>query len=294
MSIQLYPDDLTLTSYDCLVLSSGGTFGLYQLGILHYLYENQCLKSLRKFIGTSIGSVIGLLLSLNFAPIDILAFIISRKTHFESTEGFSLKNLITDFGFKDPSFFFDEVENLILSKIEYIPSLLELKEDFQREFYSTTYNLTMSKTEYLSFSTYPDMSCMDAIKMSCNIPLIFPKIIYNNCYYLDGAVCNHFPIKFAEKISDKIIGIAINCKHTPLYPTESFTKYIQEIIKLPMKNFFELEDYSSSSHVIIFQTESQLNIVLKLENEMIYNFFSTGYIEMKNRFMKEGLKEKQD
>ena len=47
-----------------LVLSGGGSKGLAMLGALHYIHENNGLDSINEYWGTSVGSIIILLLSV--------------------------------------------------------------------------------------------------------------------------------------------------------------------------------------------------------------------------------------
>ena len=46
----------------------------------------------------------------------------------------------------------------------------------------------MNRTEYLSYLNHPNMQCLIALRMSCNLPIIFSQFKYLNCYYLDGGM----------------------------------------------------------------------------------------------------------
>src|SRR5690348_897778 len=58
--------------YTGLCLSSGGIRGLIQLGALHEFWNRGYLTNLQYYAGSSVGSVISLLLAIGYEPIYIL------------------------------------------------------------------------------------------------------------------------------------------------------------------------------------------------------------------------------
>jgi predicted acylesterase/phospholipase RssA len=54
-----------------LCISSGGMKGLYYLGVLDYYYEKKLLDNVKYYAGTSIGSLICLLLIIGYTPKEI-------------------------------------------------------------------------------------------------------------------------------------------------------------------------------------------------------------------------------
>ncbi len=291
-TVQLIPENFVFRKYKCLVLASGGLKGLIQLGILHYLYENKSLSNITKYVATSVGSVICLLLIVGYTPLEILAFMCSHKLQIKS--GSSLSNLVSDFGLRSCEEIFETIEQMILEKMEYIPSLSELYDLYQKELHCTTFNLTCQKTEYLSHITYPDLSCIDGLRMSCNIPLIFPKFIYNNCFYIDGAIFDHFPVKFANKLcneDENILGITVE-NSSEIVPTDiSLVQYIQAIASLTMKKISDV-DVKTNNQLIIMTSNVHSNLFISFDDTLAYNYFSLGYNTIKNKFITK--KHKQD
>ena len=70
-----------MDEYNTLVLSGGGIKGLLILGALQYLYETGKLqkKNIRKYIGTSIGAIINVLLIIGYEPKEIVAHIVKSR-----------------------------------------------------------------------------------------------------------------------------------------------------------------------------------------------------------------------
>lgn len=201
-------------SYDILVLSGGGIKGLSTLGCLQYLFDNKVLtnENIKHYIGTSIGSIICLLIIIGYVPIEIVVYLCTNNI-LENFKTNSISDIIDGNGLYN----FDNVkivcEKMILSKISFIPTLKELKNMFDKEFTICTYNLTKHKREYVNYINYPDLSCLDAVRMSSNIPFIFNDFFYNENEYIDGGIIDNFPISVLNNNNyenKKVLGIYLH------------------------------------------------------------------------------------
>ena len=63
----------------------------------------------------------------------------------------------------------------------------------------TKKNLSMIGTNYtkgtevcFNHINYPTLSVIKAIRISISVPLLFTPVLYNNDYYVDGAIYLHF------------------------------------------------------------------------------------------------------
>ena len=65
--------------YNKLILSGGALKGLLTLGSLQYLYDNNKLKNVTKYIGTSVGSMICFLISIGYTPIELIVSICTSQ-----------------------------------------------------------------------------------------------------------------------------------------------------------------------------------------------------------------------
>jgi NTE family protein len=175
---------------DTLVLSGGSVKGFATLGALEYLEEINILKKIRNFYGTSIGSVISYLIIIGVKPVDIV--------HHLHVENFQLNMMPKQD--KGSLYFvdFDEINGVIevltQSKTNRLFSMQELFDTFGKELYCITYNYSLNELVILHRSTHPDLPCLDALRMSCAIPLIFPSVYCNEDIYIDGGLLNNFPI----------------------------------------------------------------------------------------------------
>lgn len=180
-----------MTEFKVIVLSGGGTKGNIHLGVLDYFVDQ--LQNVEYFIGTSIGSMICLLLLIGYKPFEIFmkGYELDAKQMFTFTNAIeSLNNL----GIMHMDKYIKIIEQMIIDKMGTVPTLQELHEKTGKFFSATVTNLSSQNVEYLSHVTYPNMSCLTAIKMSASIPFIFYSQSYEGAIYVDGSLLNDFPI----------------------------------------------------------------------------------------------------
>ena len=184
------PDD---DPYDTLILSGGGINGIITLGALQYMYDHEKLQNIKNYYGTSVGTIISYLLVIGYSPIEILLQIISEKLfdHFKKINIINLTNGSGGFEWQPID---DFLTNLTLAKCEQPMSFEDIYMKYGVKLVFCTYNVSLQKKEYLSYDTNPKLLCTAAIRMSSNLPLIFPRYQYLGNYYIDGAVVDDFPI----------------------------------------------------------------------------------------------------
>ena len=193
--------------YDTLVMSGGGTKGVIGCGCLQYLEDNKMLDNIKNYIGTSIGGVILYLLAIGYKPQE--AFVYFCTSSFMDDLGVGdLVSLSKGNGFYDFDASFGKLlKKITLDKVGKLLTLKDIKEKFNKNLYITTFNHTFLKEELLSHETHPNMPCLLALRLSCNLPFIFSRIKYLNCYYLDGGVRDCLPIKYIKEENTPIINI---------------------------------------------------------------------------------------
>ncbi len=191
-----------MNNYNTLVMSGGGTKGFCTLGALQYMQDNNIITSasIKNYVGTSIGSIISYFVAIGYTPIEIVVYLCSNNVFESLLNNFS--SLFEMSGIYKYSLITKHCENMTLAKIDYIPTLKQLYDNFGKKLYVCTYNLTQHKREYISYVNYPDMSCLDAIRLSSNIPFVFDECIYNGNEYIDGGVIDNFPTSLLQSIDD--------------------------------------------------------------------------------------------
>ena len=193
--------------YDTLVLSGNSTNALTTLGALQKLFEDGILvmEKLSSFYGTSSGAMISTLLSIGYQPIEILAHICANKT-YSKVSGLNLANLayggVMNFDTIDREF-----EDLIITKLGYIPTISCIRERFGKRLVFVTYNMTKGKKEYITPETFPDLLVNKAIRMSASFPFVFAPYEYAGNFYIDGGIVENFPMMTAQMDGNHCFGM---------------------------------------------------------------------------------------
>jgi predicted patatin/cPLA2 family phospholipase len=171
-----------------------------------------------------------------------------------------------------------------------------MKELYGKTLIFCTYNLTLKKIEYLSSDTHPNLSCLDAVRMSSNLPFLFSSYKYEGNEYIDGAVCDSFPIRVLPYKELKTLGIIMDDdKEKEKEEKESgilkIIDKIYTILMIPLE-----ENYKTLINLVKNNMNSEnLDIIeLKIKNMNIYRFnisneeklemFSLGYNVAKKHF----------
>ena len=119
---------MTSVKFDTLILGGNSTNALYTLGALQKLVEDNQLTDIRTYVGTSSGSLISTLLAIGFKPLDILT---------ELCFNGSFTKIATQFNF---NMIEAEFENIILSKLDYVPTLFQMFNMFNAHVVCVVFN----------------------------------------------------------------------------------------------------------------------------------------------------------
>lgn len=206
--------DIKQNKKNILILSGGSFKGFAYIGVLKALKKLNLLNDLNIFIGTSVGSIFSLLLSLNSCIEEIEEFI--NKINFNQLMNFNIKNLYCNYGLNDGS----TIINLLISFLnkKNFNQNLTFKELYERTnniLIINSSNITKKINEVFDYLLTPDMEILKAVRMSISVPFIFSPVKFNNCLYVDGGIINSFMYIWAIKNrykKDNIIGVLLNDK----------------------------------------------------------------------------------
>lgn len=241
--------------FDAVVLSGGGPKGILTLGTLHCLYERGIYDQdfVKEYAGTSIGSVICLLLICGYSPMEIFTEVYSIKDIFSFNDFLNIKNIMEHMGVLSIDGFITKISYLVTNKLGCVPSLGELKKNTGKIFHLASTNLSKMEESKYSTETTPNINCIEAIKYSCNIPLIFKKICHKGDYMVDGGLTNNFPWDYISDERENILGIVVKGKDS-LLPPDNMMGYFYRLITFPISRITELRCDLAPKKVKIFST----------------------------------------
>lgn len=197
-----------------LVISGGGPCMLQYISAIQYLCENNTIQieNIESIYGTSAGIIVGVLLALKYDWETLNDYILKRPWH----ELFNFKIHYIFDAYKNRGVYskniFEKAFKPLLDAKD-IPIDISLKDfyDYSKiELHFFTFEINQFKTEDISYLTHPDISLIDAIIMSCSIPLLCTPIIMENKCYIDGGVCANYPLKYcldSGKNEKEILGL---------------------------------------------------------------------------------------
>ena len=276
--------------YNTLVLSGGSVKCISQLGCIQYCYDNNLIQGVKTFIGASAGALLAYLLSIGYTPTEVMVYICTHDL-FPETQYLDIMSMMKGGGVMGFSKVQDHLERMTIEKIGRLVTFREIKEHLGNTLVMSTYNWNKQKTEFLSHSTTPDEPCLIAVRKSCALPFVFPPFKYMGDYYIDGGICDNFPITYeVEGESDsksRRLGIILDFysdENVKDPPDESVLEYIYKIITIPTRQN-AMNTLESAKHIDIIKIKndsSMFNFHMSIKERM--ELFSEGYRQAREYF----------
>lgn len=268
--------------YEAVVIGGGAVKGIAMLGALHYQCEkNYCdLKEIKIFSGTSVGSIICLLIICGYQPVEILNEILEIDNFISVKDASSIWDIFKFMGVFSINGLISHVEILVKKKLGYIPTMEELHKKFKKVLVVAVSNTTDLRANYYTYKTNPDLLCTDAVKLSCNIPFAFQRLKYNGSFISDGAITDNIPIKYIDDGKIKILAIYDPGISEGVEEKTGIVSYLKTLAFLPIKMNTKLRTIMTGENVKLiqianFSSISTFNILLTGEQKS--DMFVCGY-----------------
>lgn len=283
--------------YDTLVLSGGGLNGFVMLGALQYCKDNSLIEKIQTYVGTSVGSVISYLLIIGYTPIEIVVNLCVNTSLFEKLATLDIYSSIQGDGAISFSHIAQHIEKMTLEKIGRTLVMREILDLYGKNLICVTYNMTKGMPELISPSTHPDIPCINALRMSCNIPLIFEHYNYCDNYYIDGGVHNSFPLDIGQTYGTRVLGICLCAdfmkdQNDQFVPHKSLTEYILRVLRICLNSNAIYNIYKKAENtdlILLKKYENQSIATFSVNSKIKLELFSSGYEEAKTITNKNNL-----
>lgn len=228
-----------------LVLSGGSISTIAIVGALSCLEDNGIIscKNINKFIGSSAGSIVSLLLCIGYEVKDIYLISEELTDDYNKNVTFSLDmlfNILDQYGLDDGIFIENWLKNILMKKINSSnPTFLEFAKITGKDLNVCASNI--SKYEFCVFSVdnTPNVNVVDAIRASISLPFIFKPKIINGEYYVDSGLLNNFPITHinSNKISSvNSLGICLLSDRSNCSKIENLLGFMANLVKTICNN----------------------------------------------------------
>ena len=272
-----------------LVIGGGGPNGFMFFGALKYLKEHQFwnIENIKTIYTTSAGSLIGSIMSLNYNLDDIEEYILKRPwDKLQPIEPENIMNIWREKGVFDEKFVFDILKPL-LSCVS-LDSNITLKELHNYNNIDLHIFTSKIKNGYfecvdLNHQTYPDLELYRAITMSSAFPIAFKPIEYKGEYFIDGGLCNNFPLNTClneTKCDSKEILAIIYSKKTD--EDNYVINNDINVINYTVKILFNMKYMISNEHN---QEKIDNTIIMKNEHSDFTNWKNAYYNEEHRKYL---------
>lgn len=275
----------TKFEHDTLVVSSGGIRGVSMLGALHYCHVNYYLKSIKTYVGTSVGALICYFLCIGYTPLELFTTLMSMNVFHTINNNIRLDGVITGDGLLDFSVIQAIIEKITIEKIAYFPTFKDILTRYNKRLVISTFNINKNDIEYFTPETHPDVPCITALRMSCSIPFVFEKFKYLNNYYIDGAVTDEFSIRRAKEEGKHLLGVYISSASSYGLDVTSMSNISYLLYLLTMRQSRLLKhdlDEIQGDFIEIVDNNFMLNFSVNTTERL--NMFSNGFNKAKTCF----------
>jgi len=270
---------------DTLCMSSGGIQGLSFIASLQYLINNNYinLSKINTFVGTSMGALICFLLIIGYTPDELINFL--------STYDFTKLELAADLFLLEEKFGLDNGDAIIkllttLCDRKLICTEITFNELFiltKKKFILNATNFTKGTEAIFSYETTPNLSVITAIRMTTCVPFIYTPVLYENEYYLDGALINNILLSHCNADTTLALKFSVE-KNNEL---NSIYDLITGCLIIMATNNYDETKYNILN---IITTDTTTRLTTCITKEYIFNLFIIG-MEKAQQFYITKLKE---
>lgn len=270
------------TDIDGLCLSGGAWKGVEHLGALHFYSEKNIYNAdiCKIYGGTSVGSIICLLLVSGYSPMEIFKEVYTLDS-IVCVQDINVWDLIKNFGLMNINSLMDKITCMVKEKFNgMVPSLETLYKTTKKILLISVANVTDKTPCYLSYVSAPHMSCVDAVKISCNLPVICTRLRYKGKYFGDGGLTDNLPFQKVLDYGAKRVLCILTCSSTVESSSSSILNYIYNVIMIPVVMNTDLRFGQALRHpdVKTLAIDSQdRSIDTSLSSEEKMTMFLRGY-----------------
>lgn len=222
--------DPPVHKFGTLVLGGGGAKGLGILGSLAYFHSLDLLGP-KRISGTSIGSVIAVLIGLRISPEEI--FRVASTMEAPLRGGKNLANFPRRFGVWSLTKSLAPFYAYLLAEFGESPTFAEYFERTGVHLKITASSVDRLQCVYFDHLVYPNVKVFDAVRASCCLPGIFKSVKINGEYYVDGGFVKNFPLDAwgPEVPNEDILAIAVS-GFPPLERVKTVWQYFSRLAAL--------------------------------------------------------------
>lgn len=237
------------------------------------------MKNIESIYGTSAGAIVAVMISLKFDWETINDYIIKRP--WQDVFPIKVQNILDTYT-KKGIFDIKNIEKCFkpLFDTKDIPLNITMKDFFTLtniDIHMYSFEINEYKVKDISHETFPDLSILTAIQMTCALPILVRPVFIDEKCFIDGGVGCNYPIYFcvnSGKINDEILGFKNN------YGDENSSKIVENstLIDYLLNFLFKTFDF--------IRDNNNINIQVTMKNEIIFDTTHMSLNELTNSLTK--------
>ena len=280
--------------FSSIVVAGGASKIISVIGVVKFLEEENLMKYVRNFVGTSAGAVLCAFMAMGYTSYEMHAFFINNLCHDEKVKSMDIEEIFTCFisyglsSGKNLEIFFDRMIEYKLGKGYSDITFIDFAKKFGKNLVICVSNLSDECCEFWNVDTTPKNKIITALRASCSIPLMFSPVILNGKYYIDGGMYNNFPIDYFKTNNLRDI-LGINIKLKGYQNVNSFVSYIKFIGCSILEKFSQImyKDNIDSNMISLELNDdnwlSLMDLSITIKEDIIQEYIDIGYTTVKNK-----------
>lgn len=207
------PLSTTPSHWTHLVFSGGGANGIMYVGGYRALWASGVVAGLKGAAGTSIGALFATVSVLQIPPEDLEMMVQNLDTDkLMDNSWFPLDDVVkffTHLGIYRGKYLENWCERIISRWSVANCTFAEMYHRTGRHLKICVANETLAEPEYWDHVTQPDMPVARAIRASASLPFIYDPVDHAGCRYVDGGICDIFPVDTFQGFESTTLGMLI-------------------------------------------------------------------------------------
>ena len=240
-----------------IILSGAGTGGLAILGALQWLHEHEYLTKITRWVGTSSGAIIAILVLSGYEPV-IIYRILSQLPFKELANDFnadSVLGLFDTMGLMEPTLVL-RLYTIMLHKKGFSDTVTiqEFKARTGADIVITGYCMSTADTVTFDAESHPNMPLITACRITMSVPLLFRPVVFEGKMYVAGGTIEHIPVRFAKF---KRRSLVIHCykEHPPSWPVATnllqLTNQMKSVVGRQLENLCIADILRKRPHTVL-------------------------------------------
>jgi NTE family protein len=271
-------NDYKSNNINTLVLSGGSLKGISYIGVLRALDDNNILKNIKTFAGTSIGGIMSVLHTIGYTPDELTDFI--NLIDLEIFRNININHFLEDYGIDNGKKLLFVFEKIFEAKN------INKKITFIELFQKTGINLILTgvcindkKLHYISHNTFPDMQVLIGLRITSSVPFLFTPVKYDNKLFIDGGIMNNYPINIFNDRLDEVLGVYLNESYDSVNNINNLESYLENTLECIFEGITSalISNYQNQTVKLVLPKFNILVAALSIEDKE--NLYTIGYTE---------------